>query len=109
MADRHLTKFGAGRPSPNWPVLSTGTWRCERGAVQLPRHADGIGLPAAQRKPGMKTLRQLGLVLALAGTLTVPAVADEWPSRPVRILSTFAAGGAADVLARVVAEHLSTA
>jgi len=37
------------------------------------------------------------------------ARADEWPSRQVRILSTFAAGGAADVLARVVAEHLSTA
>jgi tripartite-type tricarboxylate transporter receptor subunit TctC len=57
----------------------------------------------------MKSLKQLGLAFALTGTLTVPAAADEWPSRPVRILSTFAAGGAADVLARVVAEHLSTA
>jgi tripartite-type tricarboxylate transporter receptor subunit TctC len=51
------------------------------------------------------------LALAVAGALSVPlpASADEWPSRPVRILSTFAAGGAADVLARVIAEHLSTA
>jgi tripartite-type tricarboxylate transporter receptor subunit TctC len=46
------------------------------------------------------------LMLMAAGA---PALADEWPSRPVRILSTFAAGGAADVLARVIAENLSTA
>ena len=50
---------------------------------------------------------------ALAATavliMSAPAIADDWPSRPVRILSTFAAGGAADVLARVIAEHLSTA
>jgi tripartite-type tricarboxylate transporter receptor subunit TctC len=52
-----------------------------------------------------------GAALAVIGALlsSIPAQADEWPSRPVRILSTFAAGGAADVLARVVAEHLSTA
>jgi tripartite-type tricarboxylate transporter receptor subunit TctC len=49
--------------------------------------------------------------LAVAGALTMsmPAMADDWPSRPVRILSTFAAGGTADILARVVAEHLSAA
>jgi tripartite-type tricarboxylate transporter receptor subunit TctC len=40
---------------------------------------------------------------------TAAAAADDWPNRPVRILSTFAAGGAADVLARIIAEHLSTA
>jgi tripartite-type tricarboxylate transporter receptor subunit TctC len=57
----------------------------------------------------MRAFNRLGLALALAGTLAVPAAADEWPSRPVRIISTFAAGGAADVLARIVAEHLSTA
>jgi tripartite-type tricarboxylate transporter receptor subunit TctC len=56
-------------------------------------------------------MRHLRAALALAGALTtsLPAMADEWPSRPVRIVSTFAAGGAADVLARIVAEHLSTA
>jgi len=56
----------------------------------------------------MKQLRAM-LAITSALMLSVPAMADEWPSRPVRILSTFAAGGAADVLARVVAEHLSTA
>src|SRR5689334_21130599 len=35
------------------------------------------------------------------------ARADDWRWHRVRILSTFAAGGAADILARIVAEHLS--
>ena len=35
------------------------------------------------------------------------AQADEWPSRPVRMVNTFAAGGTADMLTRLVAEHLS--
>jgi tripartite-type tricarboxylate transporter receptor subunit TctC len=59
-------------------------------------------------------MNQVRCALAALATLAVsatatPATADEWPSRPVRIVSTFAAGGAADVLARVIAEHLSTA
>ena len=55
----------------------------------------------------MKHLRAL---LALTGALTMSAAAaaDEWPSRPVRMVNTFAAGGTADVLTRLVAEHLST-
>jgi tripartite-type tricarboxylate transporter receptor subunit TctC len=49
------------------------------------------------------------LALAVAGALLgpAPATADEWPSRPVRMVNTFAAGGTADVLTRLVAEHLS--
>lgn len=37
------------------------------------------------------------------------AGAQDWPARPVRIVNTFAAGGAADVLARILADHLSIA
>jgi tripartite-type tricarboxylate transporter receptor subunit TctC len=37
------------------------------------------------------------------------AQAPDWPTRPVRIVNTFSAGGAADVLARTIAEHLSAA
>ena len=56
-------------------------------------------------------MKQIRVTLAAVAALTAatPAMADDWPSRPVRIISTFAAGGTADILARVVAEHLSTA
>ena len=48
--------------------------------------------------------------LAVAGALILatPAAADDWPSRPVRMVNTFAAGGTADVLTRIVADHLSS-
>jgi tripartite-type tricarboxylate transporter receptor subunit TctC len=40
-------------------------------------------------------------------SLTVTAAAQDWPARPVRIVGTFPAGGAADILARIAAEHLT--
>src|SRR3954471_23494766 len=59
-------------------------------------------------------MRRLGAALfVLAGSFILaspaPVSADEWPSRPVRIVNTFAPGGAADILARIVADHLSIA
>lgn len=48
----------------------------------------------------------LAVIAALAAS---SARAEEWPARPVRIVNTFAAGGAADILARMVAERLSVA
>jgi len=52
----------------------------------------------------LSTVAAVGLsATALFGT----AAADEWPSRPVRIVNTFAPGGAADVLARLAADHLT--
>ncbi len=47
--------------------------------------------------------------LVASALVATAAVADEWPSRPVRMVSTFAAGGTADVLTRLVADHLSAA
>src|SRR5215213_10275293 len=37
------------------------------------------------------------------------ALAQDWPNRPVRVVNTFAAGGTADVLARLIADNLSSA
>jgi tripartite-type tricarboxylate transporter receptor subunit TctC len=51
----------------------------------------------------------IAAVCGIALQAILPAQAEDWPSRPVRIVSTFAAGGSADVLARIVAEHLTTA
>ncbi|HVY59846.1 MAG TPA: tripartite tricarboxylate transporter substrate binding protein [Xanthobacteraceae bacterium] len=51
-------------------------------------------------------LAALGVVLT---TPAGPAGAEEWPAHPVRIVNTFAPGGAADVLARIVAERLTRA
>jgi tripartite-type tricarboxylate transporter receptor subunit TctC len=54
----------------------------------------------------MKTaIRSLCTVLLFMPTL---ASAQDWPTRPVRIVSPFAAGGTADILARMVADHLSS-
>src|SRR5215207_5940017 len=53
-------------------------------------------------------LRRVGLALAVV-TGGVPAMssAHEWPSRPVRFIMPFVAGGAADASARVLAERLA--
>ena len=51
--------------------------------------------------------RVAAAVLALLACAPA-ARAEDWPVRPVRIVNTFAAGGAADILARAVADHLSS-
>jgi len=47
--------------------------------------------------------------VVLAFFVSPPARAGEWPTHPVRIVNTFAAGGAADILARLAADALTTA
>jgi tripartite-type tricarboxylate transporter receptor subunit TctC len=51
--------------------------------------------------------------LTAAVLSAVPAVdetlAETWPARPVRIVNTFAVGGAADILARIAADQLTKA
>jgi tripartite-type tricarboxylate transporter receptor subunit TctC len=49
------------------------------------------------------------LVSALALAVTAPASAQPYPNKPIRIVVTFAAGGGADFVARVVAAKLGDA
>jgi tripartite-type tricarboxylate transporter receptor subunit TctC len=53
-------------------------------------------------------MRRLALSLALAAlaAAAVPAAAQNYPTRPVRMILPFGAGGVADITARVVAERL---
>jgi tripartite-type tricarboxylate transporter receptor subunit TctC len=56
--------------------------------------------------------RHYARVAAVIGAafLSIASVrAEDWPTRQVRVVNTFAAGGAADILARMVADQLSTA
>lgn len=57
--------------------------------------------------------RRLSLVcLALAGlasTATAPALAQAWPSKPVRLVLQFPPGGSTDAVARILAQPLSAA
>jgi len=49
----------------------------------------------------------LALVLAFAAGTSSPVFAQDYPARGVRLVVPFPPGGATDVAARVVAEHLS--
>jgi len=57
--------------------------------------------------PLTPVLRFLGS--ALLAIVATTAVAQTYPSRPVRLLVPFAAGGVADITARVVSQEMSTA
>jgi tripartite-type tricarboxylate transporter receptor subunit TctC len=55
-------------------------------------------------------LRFLAFGAALCGALIGPrpaGAADEYPSRPIRVMVGFAAGGVADITIRMVGQHLS--
>ena len=51
--------------------------------------------------------RWRSLVALVALIVPLAAEAQEWPSRPIRFIVPFPAGGSTDVAARVIGEHLS--
>ena len=54
-----------------------------------------------------RRLVALAAAFALAPAVTRPALAQAWPSRAVRLVVPFAAGGSTDVVARITADRLS--
>src|SRR5215471_13631708 len=48
------------------------------------------------------------IVAAALGLSLVPARAQDWPTRPLTMVVPFAAGGPADVLARIIDPQMST-
>jgi tripartite-type tricarboxylate transporter receptor subunit TctC len=56
----------------------------------------------------MRAARMAFVVLGLAWAPVAPAAgADKYPSRPVRLVAGFPAGGAVDITARVMADWFS--
>ncbi|HEY4405354.1 MAG TPA: tripartite tricarboxylate transporter substrate binding protein [Xanthobacteraceae bacterium] len=62
------------------------------------------GLRVASRRRIVATVACAMLAFCLPGAV---AQAQEWPRKPVRIVSPFAAGGSSDTMGRIVAENLS--
>src|SRR5262245_2342197 len=60
--------------------------------------------PMTGSVPGKTHLSMVAMLTGMV-SFVVPAVA-EWPDRPVRVVVPFAAGGAADVIARLFSESL---
>jgi tripartite-type tricarboxylate transporter receptor subunit TctC len=53
----------------------------------------------------MKTLQALAAFAAVL--IAHPAIAQDWPNRPMTMVAPFAAGGSTDAIARIVADGLS--
>jgi len=52
-------------------------------------------------------MRRLAIALGLLAICLVPASAQDWPQRPIRLLVGFGAGGGTDIVSRILAQPLS--
>src|SRR6201995_4548209 len=71
------------------------------------RSAGGGKPMVAARRANMKGLNALRMVAAvLAALAAMPAIGQTYPTRPVKIVLPFGAGGVADVSSRIIADKL---
>src|SRR4051812_30824414 len=101
------------RPTPCSPSMSLSPVAGPAVAVQaLCRNHSRPPRTAAGGRRGMRAIRIVPLtaVLIAVGALAAPVShAQDWPSRAVKVVVPFGAGGAADRLGRIAADHLSRA
>ena len=96
-----LLKFACSMP-PAFAVISSG----EPAAIRYECHDKSEGHSADAVCDRRTVLRLFGL--AALGGVAGPALSQSgYPSGPIRLIVPFAAGGAADAVARLVAEQLS--
>jgi tripartite-type tricarboxylate transporter receptor subunit TctC len=55
----------------------------------------------------MHSLARRAALIVAVSLIAAPAMAQEWPTRPIRIMVGFGAGGGTDVVTRVIAEPLA--
>src|SRR5215813_5481829 len=64
-------------------------------------------MPYQRREIMSRVLLRLSIATLIFAACMLPAQAQDWPTRPIRILVGFGAGGGTDIAARILAQPLS--